>query len=426
MNVLVLGSGGREHVFVWKLAQSALVDKLFVAPGNAGTSSVCTNVDLKILDFKGIADFCLSNNIDVIIPGSEDPLVAGIADYFSGNDKLNHIFVLGPNKEAAQLEGSKDYAKQFLIENNIPTAQYQTFTSDNIAAAKQYVRTKTAPYVLKADGLAAGKGVVIAQNLIEADATLDDMLLNSKFGAAGNSVVIEDFLDGIEFSVFVLCDGENYVLLPEAKDYKRIGEGDTGLNTGGMGAVSPVPFADKALMDKVVEQIIEPTMHGLKRRNIQYVGFIFFGLINCNGQPKVIEYNVRMGDPETEVVFPRIKNDFGEMVDFCRNKRLIDANIEFESKVCTTIFAVSGGYPEDYEKGKRMTISLALQTEMVFHAGTQKSDNDILTNGGRVVALSAFGNTIADALKHSYQNVAEIKFDGMYYRKDIGKDLLNN
>ncbi len=427
MNVLILGSGGREHVLAWKASQSKLVKSLFVSPGNAGTAQVATNAAINGTDFGAIGQFCIDNQIDVLLPGSEGPLVAGITDYFSESETLNHIFVLGPNKEAAQLEGSKEYAKEFMIENDIPTAQYQSFTPATIQNAKDYVSAKKGPYVLKADGLAAGKGVVICDTIEYAHRVLDEMLLDEKFGSAGSTVVIEDFLEGIEFSIFAMSDGENYIILPEAKDYKRIGEGDTGLNTGGMGAVSPVPFVNDAYLKKVEDQIIKPTFEGLKKRNMEFVGFVFFGLINDDGDPKVIEYNVRLGDPETEVVFPRIDSDFGEWMDLARNKRLNDASVEVNNQVCTTVFTVSGGYPEAYEKKKPIQFASAdLTDQMVFHAGTSLSGNEIVTNGGRVIAVSAFGENLESALKKTYAGVEAINFEGKNYRKDIGKDLINS
>ena len=424
MNVLILGSGGREHVLTWKATQSAIIESVYVAPGNAGTAQIAQNIDLSVMDFEAIASFCDTHQIDVLIPGSEDPLVAGIVDFMDAKPDLD-IFVLGPNKEAAQLEGSKEYAKAFMMENNIPTAQYESFTSETIKEAKAYLRTKTAPYVLKADGLAAGKGVVISETLEHADATLDDMLLDEKFGKASSRVVIEDFLQGIEFSIFAMSDGENYVVLPEAKDYKRIGEQDTGLNTGGMGAVSPVPFMNADYLEKVETEIIKPTFDGLKKRDMTFVGFVFFGLINDNGEPKVIEYNVRMGDPETEVVFPRIKNDFGEMLKLAAIKRLNEVNMSIDERFCTTVFTVSGGYPESYDKGKKITfVPHEANDTVVFHAGTKIAEHDIVTSGGRVLAVSGFGKNIQDALNKSYNGVQNISFDKMYYRRDIGQDLL--
>lgn len=413
-------------MLAWKLAQSSKIDRLFVAPGNAGTEQVATNVNLSVKDFNAIGEFCVEHNIDVLLPGSEDPLVEGVADYFHEKESLKHIFVLGPDKESAQLEGSKEYAKEFMIENNIPTAGYQSFTAETINEAHAYLSERKGPYVLKADGLAAGKGVVICEELDHAIATIDDMLLNEKFGAASSTVVIEDFLQGIEFSIFALSDGEDYIILPEAKDYKRIGEGDTGLNTGGMGAVSPVPFVTPDYLAKVENEIIRPTFEGMRKRNLNYVGFVFFGLINDNGQPKVIEYNVRMGDPETEVVFPRLDADFGELVDLARNKQLKNAKVSFNPKTCTTVFTVSGGYPEAYEKNKSIRFDVTKTNgQMVFHAGTKSVGNDTVTSGGRVIAVSAFGDDISEALENSYKGVEGIDFDGKYYRKDIGQDLLN-
>ncbi|MBO6518217.1 MAG: phosphoribosylamine--glycine ligase [Bacteroidia bacterium] len=426
MNVLILGSGGREHVLAWKASQSAKIDKLYVAPGNAGTLEVADNVSINVKDFKEIGKFCVDNKIDIVVPGSEDPLVEGIVDFFRDEPQLQSIYVFGPDKQAAQLEGSKEYAKEFMLENDIPTAGYRSFTSESFDEAKQYIAQKPAPYVLKADGLAAGKGVVICDTLDAANQVLEEMLLDEKFGSASSTVVIEDFLQGIEFSIFAMSDGENYIILPEAKDYKRIGEGDTGLNTGGMGAVSPVPFMTEDYLKKVEQEIIAPTFDGLRKRNMQFVGFVFFGLINDNGQPKVIEYNVRMGDPETEVVFPRIASDFGEWLELAKNKRLKDANVDIRPDTCTTVFTVSGGYPEAYEKGKQIQIDTTNSDEqLVFHAGTKMSEGDIVTSGGRVIAVSAFGKNIPSALEKSYQGVKGVQFDAMYYRTDIGKDLIN-
>jgi len=424
MNILILGSGGREHAFAWKLHQSELVNRLYVAPGNAGTGKIAQNVDLSLDDFDSIGEFCLNEQIDVVIPGSEDPLVNGIVDFFQSEAALEHIYVFGPNAESAQLEGSKDFAKIFMEENHIPTAGYKTFNGEQIEDAYSFLRELNAPYVLKADGLAAGKGVVICPTLEEADQVLREMLLDSKFGRASSRVVIEEFLDGIEFSVFVMTDGEHYAILPEAKDYKRIGEGDTGLNTGGMGAVSPVPFVDKTMMDKVVRRIVEPTMIGLKKREMEYVGFIFIGLISVNDDPYVIEYNVRMGDPETEVVMPRLKNDFAQLLDLCANKRLNDIEIEQDPRNCTTVFTVSGGYPEAYEKGKNITLD-DVEGVLFFHAGTKKDGDSVVTSGGRVLACSAFGQTLEEAINRSYEGAESVKFEGKYFRKDIAKDLMN-
>lgn len=423
-NILLLGSGGREHVFAMKLSQSDGINNLFIAPGNAGTGICGKNVNLKINDFDSIAKFCLENKIDWVIPGSEDPLVNGIWDYFKNNDSLKDIEVLGPSKEGARLEGSKDYAKVFMAKNNVPTARYKTFTKDTLNEAKQFLKELDAPYVLKADGLAAGKGVVISSSYDEACSELEAMLLDEKFGAASSKVVIEEFLDGIELSVFALTDGENYVILPEAKDYKRIGEGDTGLNTGGMGSVSPVSFADKAFMSKVEKEVVIPTINGLKKENIPYKGFVFIGLMNVNGSPKVIEYNVRMGDPETQCVFTRMDNDFVEMFEAVAKGTLSNYKIEVNPKPCCTVILVSGGYPESYEKGKVISGMDDAKGSILVHAGTKEDNGNILTNGGRVLAITSFGNTLSDALNTSLKNAEKIDFEGKYYRKDIGQDLL--
>jgi phosphoribosylamine--glycine ligase len=423
--ILVLGSGGREHVFTWKLSQEISKEKLFVAPGNAGMIDIATVVNMSVNDFDSIAQFCLDNQIDCVLPGSEDPLVNGIVDYFKKEEKLKHIYVFGPNKEAAQLEGSKSYCKSFMHRHGIPTAAYQSFDANTLTAGLFFLETLQAPYVLKADGLAAGKGVLIIDNLDEAKEELTNMLVNAKFGQASERVVIEEFLSGMEFSVFVAMDGENAIVLPEAKDYKRIGEKDTGLNTGGMGAVSPVPYANDALMKKVMETIVNPTVAGLVKEGLDFNGFIFFGLINENGIPKVIEYNVRMGDPETEVVFPRIKSSFLELLEKAANKQLNQYEIEIASEVCTAVFAVSGGYPGDYAKGKTMEIN-PTNNALLFHAGTAiNQDNQLVTNGGRVIAAAAFGNTIDASLLNAYNALKNIKFEGMYYRNDIGQDLMN-
>jgi len=423
MVVLILGSGGREHALAWKIAQSNKLTKLFVGPGNAGTSQVAENVALDAGNFEEIASFCVENGVDVLIPGSEAPLVDGIVDYFQGHSELNHIYVFGPNKACAELEGSKEFAKVFMQDAGIPTAAYRSFGPDTIEDAYDFLSELKPPYVLKADGLAAGKGVVILEDIDEAKSTLKDMLLDEKFGEAGARVVIEEFLDGIEFSVFAITDGEHYALLPEAKDYKRIGEGDTGLNTGGMGAVSPVPFVDDDLMAKVRSRIVEPTFHELKRRDLQYVGFVFFGLIAVNGEPYVIEYNCRMGDPETEVVIPRLSSDLLELVGLSRNNRLNEATIQFDPRSCTTVFAVSGGYPGSYPKGKNMNIPRS-QDVMYFHAGTKTDGDQIVTSGGRVIAASAFGASMTEALDRSYVGVDAVQFEGKYFRTDIGRDLM--
>lgn len=423
MVVLILGSGGREHALAWKIAQSARLSKLYVGPGNAGTLAVAENVSLNPGNFEQVAEFCIEHDVEILIPGSEGPLVDGIADYFQGNSELTHIYVFGPNRDCAQLEGSKEFAKEFMMDAGIPTAAYRSFGADNIEEAYDFLHGLNAPYVLKADGLAAGKGVVILDDIESAKSMLREMLLDEKFGSAGARVVIEEFLDGIEFSVFAVSDGENYTLLPEAKDYKRIGEGDTGLNTGGMGAVSPVPFVDDQLMDKVKTRIVQPTFDQLKARNMEYVGFVFFGLIAVNGDPYVIEYNCRMGDPETEVVMPRLKSDLLEMLALSRNKRLNNVNIEFDSRTCTTVFAVSGGYPGSYPKGKIMNIPQPGDV-VYFHAGTKIEGDQVVTSGGRVIAASAYGNNLRDALALSYKGVEAVEFEGKHYRSDIGRDLM--
>ena len=423
-NILLLGSGGREHVFAMKLASSQLTNKLFIAPGNAGTSSCGENVNLNINDFEAIAKFYLDNEVNWLIPGSEDPLVNGIWDYFNNSEELKDIEVLGPSGEGAKLEGSKDYAKEFMAKNNIPTAKYKTFTKDTISEAKRFLKDLEAPYVLKADGLAAGKGVVISESYDAACTELDEMLLNEKFGSASRKVVIEEFLEGIELSVFALTDGEHYVILPEAKDYKRIGEGDTGLNTGGMGSISPVSFADKAFMDRVDNEIVGPTIQGLKNANIPYKGFVFIGLMNLGGVPKVIEYNVRMGDPETQSVFARMDNDFGEMFEAVANESIESYKLKVNPKQCCTVILVSGGYPESYQKGKAITGLENLEDSILVHAGTKMQDNALVTNGGRVLAITSFGDTLQDALSKSLINANKVDFEGKYYRTDIGQDLL--
>ncbi|MFT4522734.1 MAG: phosphoribosylamine--glycine ligase [Bacteroidia bacterium] len=423
-NILILGSGGREHVFAWKLAQSESKPVLFCAPGNAGTAEVATNVSLAILDFEAVGKFCIDHQIEVVIPCSEDPLVAGIVDHFADCEELKNIFVFGPNQEASRLEGSKDYTKRFLMRHGIPTAQYKTFTPAQINDAKNYLSELKAPYVLKADGLAAGKGVVITKLRAEAEHVLDDMLLGHLFGSAGNQVVIEEFLDGMEFSVFAVSDGSTYTLLPEAKDYKRIGENDHGLNTGGMGAVSPVSFMDQDLMNKVKSTIIEPTFNGLQQDGIPFVGFLFFGLINVAGTPKVIEFNVRMGDPETEVVFPRWEVDLAELINACALKQLLNIKSSVSAKNCVTVFTVSGGYPDAYEKNREIVLKDLPPDSIRFHAGTKKTGVHLLTNGGRVLAHTAFGDTLQEAISNAYGAIKYTQFEGMYYRTDIGQDVL--
>jgi len=421
-NILILGSGGREHTFAWKIAQSARCKKLFVAPGNAGTQSVAENVDIKIDDFGSIGDFCLKNEINMLIVGPEAPLVQGIYDYFKGQDTLKHIAIIGPSKAAAQLEGSKAFSNAFMADFDIPTAASKNFTSETLEAGKTYILNKKGPFVLKADGLAAGKGVLIIEDPYEACVQLEVMLAG-KFGKASSTVVIEDFLDGIEFSVFVLTDGEHYKILPIAKDYKRIGEGDTGLNTGGMGAVSPVSFVDDALMSKVISKIVEPTIQGIKSRKLTYEGFIFIGLIKVGDEPYVIEYNCRMGDPETEVVLPRLENDLVELLEAVDKKSLDQIDINIKPDFCTTVFLVSGGYPEAYIKGKEILNLDKVEDSLVFHGGTKVQNNQLYTNGGRVLAISSFGKTKDEAISKSKASAEKIQFDGKYYRKDIGFDL---
>lgn len=423
MNILILGSGGREHTFAWKIAQSPLCKNLFVAPGNSGTATIATNVNIGVTDFEAIKKLVLSEKIDMVVVGPEDPLVEGVHDYFLNDDAIKHVKVIGPQKEAATLEGSKEFAKEFLYRHNIPTAAYESFTKDTVEKGFTFLETLKPPYVLKADGLAAGKGVVILNDLEEAKAELKSMLVDAKFGQASTKVVIEEFLNGIELSCFVLTDGKNYKILPTAKDYKRIGEGDTGLNTGGMGAVSPVPFATDEFLNKIEERIVKPTINGFKKDNLPYVGFVFIGLIKVGDDPKVIEYNVRMGDPETEVVLPRLKNDFVEILQAMGNGTLDKINIEIDQRAATTIMLVSGGYPEDYEKGKEITGINAIEGSIPFHAGAQLKDGKVVTSGGRVMAITSYGDTYQEAVKKSYQNIEKLHFDKMNYRKDIGFDL---
>jgi phosphoribosylamine--glycine ligase len=425
MNVLLLGSGGREHAFAWKLFQNHNLRKLWIAPGNAGTAQYGENVNISPVDFEGIKKFVITKNIDLVMVGTEDPLVNGIYDYFEKDDLLKNVKLIGPSKHGALLEGSKDFAKIFMDKYSIPTAKYKTFTIDEIKQAKEYLKIIKPPYVLKADGLAAGKGVIICDEIMQAEDVLDEMLKNLKFGDAGKKVVIEQFLKGIELSVFVLTDGKSYKILPEAKDYKRIGEGDTGPNTGGMGAVSPVPFADETFMKKVEERVIKPTIAGLQKENIKYKGFIFIGLMNVGGDPYVIEYNVRMGDPETEVVLPRIKTDILELLIATSDEKLDKVKIEIDERTAVTVMLVSQGYPDKYEKGKVISGLENVNGSLILHAGTIKnSEGNIITNGGRVIAVTSLDSDMNHALKKSFENAEKIQFEGKYYRKDIGKDLL--
>ena len=423
MNVLILGSGGREHAFAYKIRQSELCKNLYVAPGNSGTREIASNLEIQVNQFEKIAEAIKNLNVSLVVVGPEVPLVNGLTDFINGDNDLKDIIVIGPNKYAAQLEGSKDFAKDFLNRHNIPTASHKTFTAENINDAFSYIDEMKAPYVLKADGLAAGKGVLIIANPNEAKNEIHEMLINSKFGDASKSVVVEEFLDGIELSCFVITDGQDYKLLPSAKDYKRIGEGDTGLNTGGMGAVSPPTFLTKEFTEKVEKQVIQPTIEGLKKDNINYQGFIFFGLIKVKDDPYVIEYNVRMGDPESEVVLPRIKSDLLELLYVAGNGNLKDHKIIIDDKKAATVFLVSGGYPEQYEKNKEIFGLDSVIDSLVFHAGTKYEDGKVKTNGGRVIAITSIGNSVEEALEKSYKSIKKINFEKMNYRKDIGFDL---
>ncbi|MDI1317589.1 phosphoribosylamine--glycine ligase [Flavobacterium sp.] len=424
MTILLLGSGGREHALAWKMLQSSKCTKLFVAPGNAGTASIAMNVPIDTNDFKAIKTLVLQEKIDMVVVGPEDPLVLGIYDFFKNDLELSHIAVIGPSAIGAQLEGSKEFAKEFLVKHKIPTAAYDSFTAASVEKGCEFLETLQPPYVLKADGLAAGKGVLILHDLEEAKTELRNMLVHAKFGIASAKVVIEEFLDGIELSCFVLTDGENYKMLPTAKDYKRIGEGDTGLNTGGMGAVSPVPFADVMLLEKIENRIVKPTVTGLQKDGIVYKGFIFIGLIIVKGEPIVIEYNVRMGDPETEVVIPRIKSDLVSLFQAVADGKLNEVSLEIDARSAATVMLVSGGYPEEYSKGYEISGLENTEDSLVFHAGTTLENGKVLSNGGRVLAITSYGTDFHEATKKSYQNIDKLYFDKMYFRNDIGLDLL--
>lgn len=424
MNILILGSGGREYTLAWKIGESEKCDKLFVAPGNAGTAQIAHNVPLEVNDFPAIAQFVIDENIELVVVGPEDPLVNGIRDYFEGNESVKNIAIVGPGKSGARLEGSKDFSKSFMEKYDIPTARSRTFTASEINAAHSYLDTCRTPIVLKADGLAAGKGVIISETTAHAKEAIKAMLLDRQFGEASAKVLIEEYLDGIELSMFVLTDGKDYVLLPEAKDYKRIGEGDTGLNTGGMGAVSPVSFANAKFINKVKTRIIEPTIAGLKQENIDYKGFIFIGLMNINGEPYVIEYNARMGDPETQAVFPRIETDVVDLLLATARGTLKEIDLQISEDTAATVVLVAGGYPGSYEKGKTIKGLADVTDALAIHAGTKQEGYEFVTNGGRVLAITCLGDTLEEALDRCYDNVARISWDGMYYRKDIGKDIL--
>lgn len=424
MRVLLLGSGGREHALAWKMAKSSQLDALFIAPGNAGTKNVGTNVSMGITDFPAIKKFVLENKINMVVVGPEDPLVAGIYDFFVQDADLKNVPVIGPSQEAAQLEGSKDFAKKFMVRHQIPTAKYATFTKDTLEKGYAFLESMKPPYVLKADGLAAGKGVLILNTLKEAKTELKAMLADAKFGDASSSVVIEQFLKGIEMSAFVISDGDSFKVLPEAKDYKRIGDGDKGLNTGGMGAVSPVPFADEGFKDKILNQIIVPTVKGLKAEGLVYKGFIFFGIINVKGDPFVIEYNCRLGDPETEVIIPRLKSDLLDLFEGVATNTLSERDVQFEDRSAATIMMVSGGYPEEYETGKVIYGLNGISESLVFHAGTSSDGPAVLSAGGRVLAVTSFGRNTENAVRRSYETIEKIEFEGAYFRRDIGKDLI--
>ena len=424
MNILILGSGGREHAFTHKLIQSKKVTHIFVAPGNAGTQEIATNIDVNPTDFESVKKAVIAHDIQMVIVGPEAPLVNGVHDFFLADDELKNIPVIGPKKDGALLEGSKDFSKEFMFKHGIPTAKYQSFTKETLEQGKLFLESLAPPYVLKADGLAAGKGVLILDSLEEAKSELEEMVSNQKFGEASSTVVIEEFLKGIELSVFVLTDGTSYKILPSAKDYKRIGEGDKGLNTGGMGAISPVPFADQAFLNKVEELVVKPTILGLQKDRIDYRGFIFIGLMNDNGSPSVVEYNVRMGDPETEVVLPRIQSDLFDLFDGVANQNLGEKEFSVTDKIATTVMLVSGGYPESYEKGAVISGLDNLKDSIIFHAGTKMKEEAIVTNGGRVLAVTSLADSIQEALDQSYKTIDSIHFEKMNYRKDIGFDLV--
>lgn len=425
MNILLLGSGGREHALAWKISQSSHCSQLFIAPGNPGTAQCGTNVPIGVNDFETLGEFCKEHNIKMMVVGPEDPLVNGVYDYFKADQSLSHIIVVGPSAEGAQLEGSKAFAKAFMARHNIPTASYKEFSKENYEEGVAYLKAHPLPIVLKADGLAAGKGVVIAQSTDEALENFEEMIQSARFGKASERVVVESFLSGVELSVFALTDGEKYVLLPEAKDYKRIGEGDTGPNTGGMGAVSPVPFADNIFMEKVIEKVVKPTINGLSKEGLVYHGFVFFGLIKVDGEPFVIEYNCRMGDPETEVVMPRLKSDLVEMILAMEEGRLDQIKVEQEEKSAVTVVLVSGGYPGDFQKGKVIQGLEAANADgtLVFHASIKQEGDKLLSNGGRVAAITSYGNNIQDAVGKSLEKIAAIEFEGMAFRSDIGYEF---